>query len=224
MDEIPVALPGRCTDITTHKNKSDRVLLFVNGDLLNDFSIFVVKEAGLRKGDMITEDICNQLQREDRRYRLKDQMYRWLSVRNHSSGEILVKSRQKGYTSEEIAGVTQEFLEKGLIDDALYACQFAESKAGTKAWGPLKIRMALSQKGIKKQYIDRALEALLPDGAIDDLLVDAAKSARKRLMRVEPGFKRKKKLVNFLVGRGFPGNQVLDKADYVLKQLENEET
>ncbi len=223
MDESASSLPGRCTDIVTQKRKKGRVSLFVEGSFLDGFHRTVIEKAGISKGDLISEERYRELCRLDRQHQLNDQIYRWLAVRNHSSGEIIKKSLVKGYSSEEARNALKPFMEKGYLNDAIFAETFKREKKDRYGWGPAKIRQALAQKGVKKQYIDSALENSFTDDHLIDALEQAALSAAKRLMRTEPGLKRRKKLADFLIRRGFPGHKVMEKCDELLKKLENEE-
>ncbi|MFO8030097.1 MAG: regulatory protein RecX [Cyclonatronaceae bacterium] len=223
MDEQSVSLPGRCTDISVQKKKADRVSLYVENAFLDGFHRDVIENAGIRKGDLITPDLYDRLVGAERQFRLNSQIYRWLAVRNHSCGEIIAKSRAKGYTREEAEKALQPFLEKGYVDDVVFAESFTRDKSERHGWGPAKIRRALAQKGIKKHYIDAALENIFTGRQLNDALEAVAGSVAKRLMRAEPGLKRKKKLVDFLIRRGFPGHIVMEKCDELLKKLENEE-
>jgi len=223
MDDPTSSLPGRCTDIVTQKRKKQRVSLFVEGSFLGGFHRIVIENAGVSKGDLITEERYRELCRLDRQYQLSDQIYRWLAVRNHSSGEIVKKSIAKGYTTEEAREALKPFLENGYLNDADFAGIFTSEKKDRYGWGPAKIRRVLAQKGVKKQYIDSALENSFSEDHLIDALEQAARSATRRLMRVEPGLKRRKKLADFLIRRGFPGHLVMEKCDELLKKLENEE-
>ncbi len=223
MDESALPLPGRCTDIVAQKKKKNRVSLFVEDTYLDGFHRDVIDASGIKAGDIITGDQYKQLVRAERLFHLNNQIYRWLAVRNHSSSEIIKKSYAKGYSTEEVRNALNPFIEKGYLNDALFAESFVRDKKELYGWGPSKIRMALAQKGIKKQYIDAALKDIFTDQQLIDTLEAAAGSAAKRLMRTEPGLKRKKKLVDFLIRRGFPGYIVMEKCDELLRKLENEE-
>ncbi len=223
MDETVLPLPGRCTDILAQKKKKDRVSLFVEDTFLDGFYRDVIDKSRVKIGDVITVEHYRQLVTAERAYRIKNQIYRWLAVRNHSSREIITKCQAKGFTRQEAQKALNPFIEKGYLDDSLFASSFASDKKELHGWGPAKIRMALAQKGIKKQYIDAALENLFTDQQLIESLEAAAGNAAKRLMRTEPGLKRKKKLVDFLIRRGFPGYIVMEKCDELLRKLENEE-
>ncbi len=223
MDESAIPLPGRCTDIVAQKKQKDRVSLFVEGIYLDGFHRDVIYRAGIIKGDLITEELLRELVRSERQYLLHNQICRWLAIRNHSSREIYDKSLARGYTLDETREALEPFIERGYQDDALFAETFSREKKEINGWGPAKIRNALAQKGVKKQYIDTALEIIFTDQQLINAIETAAKSACKRLMRTEPGLKRKSKLVNFLIRRGFPGYLVMEKCDELLKKLGNEE-
>ena len=48
-------------------------------------------------------------------------------------------------------------VEDGYADDRRYAAAFAREKSSITGWGPVKIRMALSAKGISGEMADEAL-------------------------------------------------------------------
>ncbi len=223
MDESALPLPGRCTDIIAQKKKRDRVSLFIEDTFLDGFYRDVIDKSGIKTGDIITREQYRELVKAERIHRINNQIYRWLAVRNHSSSEIIKKCQAKGHTGEDAQEALNAIIKKGYLDDALFAKSFASNKKELHGWGPVKIRMSLAQKGLKKQYIDAALKNVFTDQQLIESLEAAAKSAAKRLMRTDPGLKRKKKLVDFLIRRGFPGYIVIEKCDELLNKLENEE-
>lgn len=222
-NELPASLPGQCTDIAVQSKQPDRVSVFVDGIFLGGFHKNAIEESGISKGDLITTEHYRCLVNAEQHYRLLNRAYRWLANRDHSSGEIRRKSLSAGFTAEEAESVLKTLKKKNLLDDVSFAGSFIEEKAGTKGWGPVKIRAALSQKGVKKQYIDAAMDAFYSEKDESRMLLSAAEDIRKRLMRTEAGIKRKKKLVNFLINRGFSPDLVFDQTDEVLRVLEHEE-
>ncbi len=223
MNESELSLPGRCTDIVSQKKKKERISLFIEGSFAGGFDRAAIEKAGISRGQEITFDRYKELTRLDREHQIHEQINRWLAVRDHASGEIIRKCLAKGFTAEEARGALSPFIEKGYLDDESFAETFTCEKKGRHGWGPGKIRQALAQKGVKKQYIDSALANTFTEDQLDEALIAAAKSAAKRLLRTEQGLKRKKKLADFLLRRGFPGYAVMEKCDELLKKLENEE-
>ena len=159
----------------------------------------------------------------ENRHSIHNQIYRWLARRDHSILEVFEKCLQKGYPENEIHSALEVFQKKGFLDDKRFAELFVADKFNIYNWGPLKIHKELAQKGVKKQYINDALEKIIPESSLDKALVSAVKKARRQLMRTEAGLKRKKRLVDFLVRKGFPWHLVMENSDELLRVLENEE-
>ncbi len=224
MENIPDILPGRCTNITRQINNSDRVSVFVNGQYLDGFYQDVLHDFSIQSESLITPDLYLRLREKDRFYKLRHQIFRWLAVRDHSTGEIRNKSMARGYTGSEADEAISYFVSMSYLDDCTFTEKFAREKAESGKWGPAKIRAALSKKGVKKQYIDASLRGLFSNEQSSKTLLKAASGIRTKLMRTDDKLKRKKKLVDFLIRRGFPPDIVFEKSDDILRQLENEET
>lgn len=157
---------------------------------------------------------------------IREKCLRWLARRNHSCHEIRLKCKQKGFDEEDILTVTEELINKKLLDDDRYAREYAEQKTVLHGWGPLKIRAYLSEKGVKKQYIDTAVNNLYTSGdkvdQLAEILRKTAKSTTRRILRMPPGPKRRKKLADFLMRRGFPPSMVYEYTDRLFRKLEND--
>ena len=224
MENIPEILPGKCTDISRQKKNSERVSVFVDEVYLDGFYFDVLQDFDIRINTLITPELYFRLREKERCFKLKHQIFRWLAVRDHSTGEVRAKSLAKGYKETETDKTISYFTNKCYLDDCTFAKKFAYEKAECKSWGPAKIRAALSKKGVKKQYIDASLENLFTEEHLNKALLDASNGIRKKLLRNDDTLKRKKKLVDFLIRRGFPPHIVFERSDDVLRKLENEET
>ncbi len=224
MDNTPNVLPGRCSEISVQKKNRDRVSIFVEDSFVGGFHYGAVEEAGIQKGSVITPECYDKLVSGDRKFQLRDQIYRWLGMRNHSAGELRRKALAKGYSEEEIIPAIETAELKGYIDDISFARQFTVEKRDKRNWGPVKIHAALADKGIKKHYIEAVLDKEFDEDRLWDGIWAASRSMKNRLMKTEDGIKQKKKLVDHLIRRGFPPHQVLNKADDLLKRLEHEKT
>lgn len=153
-------------------------------------------------------------------------MLHMLARRDHSIHEIRTKFLNKGEPSDSIERVISHLEQQGLLDDARFAIIYARHKgcAGSKSWGVAKIRASLAQKGVEKSYIEKAVEEVQQHQHQDDELMKVARSVRVRLMRTEQGPRRKKKLVDFLMRRGFPQHLVFERAEELLSRITDEQT
>lgn len=157
------------------------------------------------------------------RHTIHNHIYRWLGRRDHSTKEICEKCRNKGYPEDEIQSAIEAFKFKGFLDDERFAELFAADKFRIHNWGPLKIQNELAQKGVKKQYIEAALEKTISEDSLYKALFTAAQKAKRQLLRAEAGLKRKKRLVDFLIRKGFPWHLVMNNSEKLLRVLDNEE-
>ena len=143
-----------------------------------------------------------------------DTAFRMLARRDHTSRELILKLRRKGYGRQAIDGALQRCRTLGYLDDAKTARVMARRLAG-KGYGPLRIRQALKQKGLEDVLVERAMA----DGDEEESQVRAARKALEkkapRLRRESDPWKRRQIAYRFLAGRGFPAsiiNQAIEDA------------
>lgn len=151
---------------------------------------------------------------------------RLLARRDHSVQEIRTKLLDKGESAPALERAIGHLEHRRLLDDARFATTYARQKgcAGSKSWGPAKIRAALAKKGVEKSYIEKAIADVLHQQIQDDELFKVARSVRARLLRTEQGPRRKKKLVDFLMRRGFPQHLVFERVEELLSRITDEQT
>lgn len=105
--------------------------------------------------------------------------------------------------------VMERLLEEKFVDDLRYASAYAREKSALSGYGPVKIRFALSAKGISRSVIDEAL------GEVDN------QKATERLRRLlESKWKTlcddpqgKLKLIRFALSRGYEYDDVRRSVD-----------
>jgi regulatory protein len=100
---------------------------------------------------------------------LREAAVRLLARREHSAQELARKLKRKGWPEPLIEPCIGELIEAGLQSDERFAESFARSRA-EKAYGPVRIKAELAERGIDRSVANRTL------GALDvDWLAQAAK-------------------------------------------------
>ena len=117
--------------------------------------------------------------------------------------------------AEAAERVVAALVAEGYVDDARYAAAFAREKAALSGWGHVKIRYALAGKGIAREAIDAALEAVEPERAAARL--DRVVREKYRTLKDDPACRLK--LLKFVLGRGYD----YDAADAAIQQIMQEE-
>lgn len=90
------------------------------------------------------------------------------------------------------------------VDDSRFARSYAHYKAAFAAWGPLKIKGELIKKKIKAPVISEALKAVEQDVWKEGLLKNALAKARNLNFDGDEYYVSRRKLFQYLIGRGFP--------------------
>ena len=80
-----------------------------------------------------------------------------LARREHGRAELTRKLRQRGATAELIDPALDRLAEEGLLNESRYLEAYIASKARS-GYGPLRIREELSQRGLPRSEIEKALD------------------------------------------------------------------
>lgn len=118
---------------------------------------------------------------------------------------------RKGFTDEETSEVCDYIEEVGLVDDDLYVKFFVEDSFRIKNKGARKIVYELKQRGIDDDKINEAIDEA------SDMQYDALKEAYERKLEATKSetdeYKRKNKIIRFLISRGFDYSDIKDIVD-----------
>ena len=118
---------------------------------------------------------------------------------------------RKGFSDEETSEVCDYIEEVGLVDDDLYVKFFVEDSFRIKNKGARKIVYELKQRGIDDDKIEEAIEEA------SDIEYEALKEAYERKLEATKSetdpYKRKNKIIRFLISRGFDYSDIKDIVD-----------
>ena len=118
---------------------------------------------------------------------------------------------RKGFSDEETSEVCDYIEEIGLVDDDLYVKFFVEDSFRIKNKGARKIVYELKQRGIDDDKIEEAIEEA------SDMEYEALKEAYERKLEATKSetdpYKRKNKIIRFLISRGFDYSDIKDIVD-----------
>jgi regulatory protein len=126
---------------------------------------------------------------------------RLLSISKRSESDIVARLKRKGYQEDHVVQIIRYLKEKKLLDDVAFAKNFVYWAHHGNAIGSKRIRLQLRKKGVRGDAIEQAME--------DHDRVHEKKSAfelaemrYEKLKMLDPD-KRKKRIYDFLVRRGF---------------------
>lgn len=186
------------------KKDTRNVMIHFDNDDVLILSADVFFKSGLKINDEISDDRFSFLVKENKLFHIKQRAFGYLSRRQHSTSEIRIKLRQKGYETELITEILEELSKNNYLHDLEFAKLYTEEKKRTKLWGKNKIKSELIKKGIKSEIVKEVMsEYLNEDIEYDNALITARKKYNLLKPRVSDKKSLKHKLISFLNGRGY---------------------
>lgn len=190
-------------EIQVQKKRRDRFSVFSKNGFMFGLSTDTYIKHPLTSGQVLSRNDVKQILEAEHRVRITSSLLQLISRRAHSRKELYQKAKKKNHNSTIINSILDEFEEKGWIDDKGFAFSFAKEKAHLKAWGPKKIHQHLLQKGIPQAIADEVISRAIPH---DEALQTCLKLLLKKKWyfdKTEDKYKRKQKMMAFLMQRGF---------------------
>lgn len=140
-------------------------------------------------------------QKRSLREQAEDKAYRLLAARARSERELRARLRERGFDETVVAETAARLREKGYLDDAAFARQWARHLAVDKLQGDRRIRRNLQERGISEEIAAAVLAEVRREW---DEGAALAALARRRRMDRPPGDRREQaKWYRRLLARGF---------------------
>ena len=148
--------------------------------------------------------------------RARDFAVRYLGYAPRTCRQLKTKMAEKEFSAEAIEAVVQLLTDKGYLDDVAFARNYITNKTRYSNYGRRRIVVDLLQRGVSKEDIQAAYEAVLELDEENNNELEAAKRAlAKRLGRKgidreirekrekDEEHKERQRLMAYLMRRGF---------------------
>ncbi len=132
----------------------------------------------------------------------KAKIENWCAYRDRSVEETKQKLYSYGLKESQVEKILAELAELSFLDDERFAESYVTGKFRIKSWGKTKIYANLSQKKIKKEFIQSALDQI----DFDEYLATAQRLIEKKwelLEKEKDAWTRKQKVIKYVASRGF---------------------
>ena len=146
-----------------------------------------------------------------------DKLQRYCAYQDRCHSEVRSKLLDLGVYGYDLEDIMASLIEDKFLDEERYARSFVRGKFRMKRWGRYKIRQALKQKHISAYCLKKGFEEIEDEEYYNTLIEVIQK--KNRLTKADNLFKRKQKLAQYTIGRGFESNLVWE----VLNELNLEE-
>lgn len=129
--------------------------------------------------------------------------------------EVTQKLEQMHMIPEAIDVIVVHLIEHNFLNEERFAKTFVSGKFNIKKWGRSRLNFELKKKGISKVNINQALAEI---GNAEYIEVFNALAEKKAYTLKETNvFKKRKKLIDYLLYRGWETHLVYEKANELIK-------
>jgi regulatory protein len=129
---------------------------------------------------------------------------RQLTAAPRTRAQLAATLRRRGVPDDAAEAVLSRFAEVGLIDDAMFASAWVESRHYGRGLGRRALAAELNQRGVERDDIQAAVAKLSPETE----LATARALVERRLpsTAAQPGPVRLRRLVGMLARKGYPAS------------------
>lgn len=209
----------KITKIEYQKNNKDRVNIFLNDEFGFGLDLNIMIKYSLSKNMELGDEFISEILIAEDKNKAYNYAISILSRRAKSEKELRLKMSQKGYENEYIDFTIDKLKQNKYIDDSDYSERFIRDKLSFSKYGKLKVREALYNKGIDKQIIDEKLNLISSEDEFKRSY-ELAEKKLKSLFKLDSQ-KRRIKLYNFLINKGFEYDTVKKVVSELLKEEHN---
>lgn len=168
---------------------------------------------------MITPSLFSEILQKEDEWAIREYFLRLLGRRDHARRELRDKALRKKYPASAIEPILDELEQKKYINNASFAKKFASDKFEFNNWGIHKIRAELFKKGISERDINAALSQF-EDSELKNTIIELVRKNKRKFQRAEPE-KRKKKIFDYLLRKGYDSNNILKLMNTLLDIVES---
>jgi len=138
----------------------------------------------------------------------------YCAYQERSQQEVRNKLYDYGLKSNEVEELISDLIQNNFLNEERFARTYALGKFRMKQWGRIKIKMGLKAKKVSDKLIVKALKELDDEDYMNTLSAILTKKAAQ--IHEADSFKRKNKLVQYGLMRGYENDIIFD----VLKSSE----
>ncbi|MDR0270004.1 RecX family transcriptional regulator [Paenibacillus sp.] len=211
------------TAVERQPKQKGRYLISFGEHILSVHEDVMIKYRML-KGYTFTKQELEEIVLADEKQRAYVQALKYLERKQRTSKELEDRLRQKEFGYAVIEQALQRLEREGLINDELYAKQWAEQRISSHRKGKAWVKQELRQKGVDNLLISEALAEVSQEQEFESCLVVGRKKWSQTRGEI---MDRKRKTGAFLMRRGFSGEQTRKVINYLIREdgeaQENEE-
>lgn len=142
-------------------------------------------------------------------------LQRYCAYQERCHVEVRKKLQEMNMIPDAVDHIIVQLIRHDFLNESRFAKTFVQGKFNQKKWGRIRLRQELKKRAISRTILDKALEEISDEeymNSFDEL-------ALKRLNQIKERntYKKKKKLADYLLYRGWESHLVYDKVNQLIK-------
>ncbi|ARN72259.1 MULTISPECIES: regulatory protein RecX [Nonlabens] len=139
----------------------------------------------------------------------KRTLERYCAYQERCHKEVVEKLRKMNMIQLAIDEVVGHLIEHDFLNETRFAGAFARGKFRIKSWGKQRIIRELKMRGLNDRTIKVGLQEIEPEDYYH--VFDTLSRKRNNQLKEKDKYKRRKKLADYLLYRGWESNLVYEK-------------
>jgi len=140
-------------------------------------------------------------------------MEHYCAYQERCHDEVIQKLKSLNMIPQAIDAIVIHLLDNNFLNEERFACSFARGKFRIKHWGKRRIINELKARNISKYNIDTALKEIPAEEYLETFHLIADKQWEN--VRESNLLKKKKKVMDFLLRKGYESNLVQEKINTI---------
>jgi regulatory protein len=184
----------KITAVTQQKKDSSRYSVFCDEKYVFSLAADQLKESGLKPGQELSQKDIDRFLRLSDYGKLRDRVYKWLSIRHRSAWEIDTYLKRQSDDEEQKSEIKKTLKRQGYMDDHEFAAWWISSRQEVKLISRIRLKQELLAKRVPMEVIDQVL-VINPDIEIEN--------CRKMILKRQSRYSDQNKLKAYLARQGF---------------------
>jgi regulatory protein len=134
----------------------------------------------------------------------------YCSYQDRCHEEVIQKLRSLNMIPQAADAIIVHLIEHNFLNEERFACSFARGKFRIKQWGRKRIVNELKARNISRYNIETAMKEINESDYLETFNLMADK--QWETVRESNIFKKKKKVVDYLLRKGYETNLIMEKA------------
>lgn len=191
------------TEITAQKRNDKFFNIIIDGDFAFSLSQIDILYYKLEVGSKISKERYEFILNNSILSKAKDKAFHFIGYKARTEKEIRLKLSQE-FNNEVVENVVSLLKRYNYINDSEFTVKYINDRVNISNYGKRRIKMELSNKGIASDIIAEAFSSF----EFDEETVITKLIEKKLKNSTAIDFKKKQKLFNFLVNRGFDFEEI----------------